>query len=90
MKNLILFIIGFYQKAISHYNYGCCRFTPTCSTYAYQSIEKFGCCKGLLLALKRFMKCNPFSKKFGYDPIPDKYNIKFFDKMKYIFKNINL
>lgn len=78
IKKLLLLLIKFYQQAISPYSLGCCRFTPTCSVYAYQAIDKFGCLKGLILSIKRFLKCNPLYKKYGYDPVPDEYNIKIF------------
>lgn len=80
MKKLFLVLIKFYQQAISAYRPCCCKFTPTCSAYAYQAINKFGCLKGLLLTIKRLLKCNIFCKEYGYDPVPDNYNIRFFDK----------
>ena len=45
-----------------------CRFYPTCSNYAIEAIEKYGCIKGGLLAFKRIIKCRPFGK-YGYDPV---------------------
>jgi len=45
-----------------------CRYTPTCSEYTYQAIEKYGVLKGGLMGLKRIIRCNPFSKG-GYDPV---------------------
>ena len=48
---------------------GCCRFTPTCSQYAYQAINKYGFIKGGWLALKRLCRCHPFGGH-GYDPVP--------------------
>ena len=70
MKKLILFLITFYRKCISPYKGGsCCRFTPTCSAYAYEAIEKYGVLKGGWLALRRLLKCHPFHKG-GYDPVP--------------------
>ena len=46
-----------------------CKFTPTCSEYGIEAIEKFGALKGGLLTLWRILRCNPFSKG-GYDPVP--------------------
>ena len=50
----------------------CCRFSPTCSEYALEAIEKYGAAKGGWLAFKRIMRCHPFH--FGehdfYDPVP--------------------
>lgn len=45
-----------------------CKYYPTCSEYAKQAIEKYGPLKGTWLGIKRFLKCNPFSKG-GYDPL---------------------
>lgn len=48
---------------------GCgCRFNPTCSVYTYQAVERYGTIKGLILGLKRILRCNPFSKG-GEDPV---------------------
>ncbi len=73
MKNFIRKIfclpIRFYQKAISPLFPACCRFTPTCSQYALEAVEKYGVIKGSFLAFKRILRCNPYSKG-GYDPVP--------------------
>lgn len=73
MKNFIVkffcFIIRFYQKYISPLHPACCRFTPTCSQYALEAIQKYGPGKGVLLSIKRILRCNPYSKG-GYDPVP--------------------
>ncbi len=63
-------IIQFYQKCISPIIGGraACRFTPTCSEYTKQAIEKYGGIKGYVFGIKRILKCNPFSKG-GYDPL---------------------
>ena len=62
MKKVMLFLIRFYQRAISAYTPPCCRFRPTCSAYAYEAIMKYGAIKGGWLAFKRLMRCNPFYK----------------------------
>jgi putative membrane protein insertion efficiency factor len=62
-------LIKLYQLIISPMLGPKCRFTPTCSTYALQAIEKYGPFKGLWLALKRISRCHPFGGS-GYDPIP--------------------
>lgn len=46
-----------------------CRFTPTCSEYAVQALKKYGPLKGLYLAIKRILRCNPWGGS-GYDPVP--------------------
>ena len=68
MKRLVLGLIRFYQKQISPLKTPSCRFSPTCSTYTYQAIEKYGAFKGLYLGLKRILKCHPFHPG-GYDPL---------------------
>ena len=71
MKKLMLFLIRFYRRAISHYRHPCCRFIPTCSQYALEAIEKYGAVKGGWLAFKRIMRCHPFYKGGKiYDPVP--------------------
>ena len=47
-----------------------CRFSPTCSAYAYEAICKYGAMKGGWLALKRLLRCHPFYKGDWYDPVP--------------------
>lgn len=69
MRKIFLALIRFYQQAISPYFPPRCRYTPTCSAYAYEAVEKHGALKGGFLALKRFLKCNPLFKG-GYDPVP--------------------
>lgn len=70
MKSLLLAVIRFYRAVISPLFTSCCRFEPTCSRYALEAIEKYGALKGGWLAFKRIMRCHPFSKKSGYDPVP--------------------
>ena len=68
MKKVILYLILFYQKAISPYKKSCCRFSPTCSEYAREAVEKYGAFKGSFLAVKRILRCHPFHRG-GYDPL---------------------
>lgn len=70
MKTFFLALIRFYRRNISPYTPSACRFRPTCSAYAYEAIEKYGALKGGFLALKRFLRCHPFSKRDPYDPVP--------------------
>lgn len=48
-----------------------CRFTPTCSSYTIEALEKYGVFKGLKLGLIRFSRCNPWGGS-GFDPVPNK------------------
>ena len=70
MKKLLLALIRFYRKRISPLFPPTCRYTPTCSQYALEAIEKYGPWKGSFLAIKRFMRCHPFAKGDYYDPVP--------------------
>lgn len=70
MKRLFLYLIRFYQKNISPAFPPCCRYTPTCSQYAYEAIERYGALRGGWLALRRFLRCHPFHKGDFYDPVP--------------------
>ncbi len=69
MKKLFLLLIRFYQKTFSRVLPPSCRFTPSCSHYGYQAIEKYGVVKGGWLAIKRIARCHPFTPG-GYDPVP--------------------
>jgi len=68
-NKLILLLIGFYRRFISVVLPSSCRFTPTCSLYAYQAFSKFGFFKALKLSVFRILKCHPFHPG-GDDPLP--------------------
>ena len=70
MKKLMLAMIRFYRRKISPNTSAKCRFTPTCSAYAYEAIEKYGALKGGFLSLRRILRCHPFYKGDPYDPVP--------------------
>lgn len=70
MKKIFLALIWFYQHAISPYTPPSCRFTPTCSAYATEAIQKYGALKGGYLALRRLLRCHPFYKGDFFDPVP--------------------
>ena len=69
MKRAMIALVRGYKKYISPLLPPSCRFTPTCSEYAMEAIEKHGAWKGGLLAIWRILRCNPFCKG-GYDPVP--------------------
>jgi putative membrane protein insertion efficiency factor len=67
-----LFALDCYKSYLSVLFAGTCRFEPTCSRYMCEAIERFGVARGTCLGLKRLARCHPFSKRFGYDPVPEK------------------
>ena len=81
MKYFFIFWIRLYQRWISPLLGSNCRFTPTCSQYAIEALQKHGALKGLLLAVWRILRCNPFGKA-GYDPVPDEFPRKTRKEMK--------
>ena len=71
IKKWMIGAIRFYQKHISPYKlHSHCIFIPTCSNYGIEAIEKYGPLKGGFLTLKRLLRCNPFNRNGGYDPVP--------------------
>lgn len=62
-------MIDFYRYFISPLFPQTCRFYPTCSQYAKDSILEFGVFKGLFYSFKRLLKCHPYHHG-GYDPVP--------------------
>lgn len=70
MKNVLIFLINLYRKYLSPLKRRpTCIYTPTCSQYAIEALEKYGFLKGSFLAVKRILRCHPFAKG-GYDPVP--------------------
>jgi len=65
-----ILLVKFYQAAISPYTPASCRYSPTCSNYTVEALQKHGLFKGGWLAIKRISSCHPWGGK-GYDPVPD-------------------
>ena len=68
MKRLVLAALRGYKRHVSPLLPPACRYTPTCSEYAVDAVERYGVIKGTALAVKRVLSCNPFSRG-GYDPV---------------------
>jgi putative membrane protein insertion efficiency factor len=68
MKKILLAIIKAYKYLISPLLPSACRFTPTCSEYSAEAIEKYGALKGVYLSARRILRCHPFHSG-GYDPV---------------------
>tara|TARA_B100002052_G_scaffold76809_1_gene69768 strand:- start:143 stop:364 length:222 start_codon:yes stop_codon:yes gene_type:complete len=68
-SSLLIIPIKIYQIIISPLLGPSCRFTPTCSQYAVEAIQKYGPFKGSWLSFKRILKCHPWGGS-GYDPVP--------------------
>lgn len=89
MKNPLIWLISFYRKNISPLKKSpCCKFVPTCSTYALEAVKVHGAFKGTILSVFRVLRCNPFSRG-GYDPVPEKKvkRIEFNAERKFSGKN---
>jgi len=75
-KKIVIMLINIYQKTLSFdhgllkvfYPHGFCRFTPTCSQYGKEAVEKHGVIKGMMVTMWRIIRCNPWNKG-GYDPV---------------------
>ncbi len=68
LKKLSVILIRFYQKYLSK---GTCMYIPSCSEYMLEAILKHGFFYGVILGIKRILRCNPFAKG-GFDKVPDK------------------
>jgi putative membrane protein insertion efficiency factor len=66
---LLLAVLIAYRRWLSPMLAPRCRFHPSCSAYAVESVERYGAARGAWLALRRLLRCQPFSSG-GYDPVP--------------------
>jgi len=67
----LILLVRFYQVAISPYMPSSCRYSPTCSHYTIEALNKHGLLKGSWYAIKRISSCHPWGGS-GYDPVPEK------------------
>lgn len=68
MTRIVLAALRLYKRALSPLLPPACRYTPTCSEYAIEAVEKHGAFRGSLLAVRRLLSCHPFARG-GYDPV---------------------
>ena len=71
MKRAMLASLRFYKRRISPLLPPACKYTPTCSEYAMQAVERYGAVYGGYLASRLLLRCHPFAKG-GYDPVPER------------------
>jgi uncharacterized protein len=69
VKKIALGLIKMYQSTISKALPSSCRYTPTCSEYTYEAINRYGIFKGIWMGTKRISRCHPWHEG-GYDPVP--------------------
>jgi len=74
MRLILIALIKLYRYAISPYLAPSCRYTPTCSSYAIEAVERFGIFRGSWMAICRISRCHPWHSA-GYDPVPDNNNL---------------
>ncbi len=70
MAKLLILAIHAYRLLLSPFFGQHCRFTPTCSCYALEAMERHGALRGSWLTLRRIGRCHPFCEG-GYDPVPN-------------------
>ncbi|MBL1231940.1 MAG: membrane protein insertion efficiency factor YidD [Flavobacteriales bacterium] len=69
ISKIVVLLIRVYQLSISPFLGANCRYSPTCSQYSLEAIEKYGPLKGTWLAIKRISSCHPWGGH-GHDPVP--------------------
>ncbi|MFC2684557.1 MAG: membrane protein insertion efficiency factor YidD [Limosilactobacillus oris] len=75
MVHLLCNLVRWYQRGVSARRpYRVCRFSPTCSRYMLEALQRFGL-KGLLLGIARLLRCQPFCRG-GYDPVPEHFTFQ--------------
>lgn len=67
-RRIGIFLIRLYQRT-TRWMPPTCRYTPSCSQYTLEAVEKYGLLKGSWLGAKRICRCHPF-RPGGYDPVP--------------------
>ncbi len=70
MRRCLMTLISLYTLCISPFTGPHCRFHPTCAAYAREAVQKHGAWVGLILSLRRLLRCHPWSKSPFHDPVP--------------------
>lgn len=70
MRKFLIYLITLYQRTPLH-SHMMCRFVPTCSEYMKVAIQRFGVVKGIILGIKRVLRCHPGGKS-GIDMVPER------------------
>jgi len=68
-RSLVILPVRLYQLTLGAVLPDCCRFSPTCSQYVIEAVQKHGALRGAWLGLKRLLRCNRYFRG-GYDPVP--------------------
>lgn len=69
MRRLLMGVVRLYRSAVSPFTPPSCRYTPTCSAYALEALERHGSLRGGWMALRRILRCHPWGGH-GFDPVP--------------------
>lgn len=75
MKTVMIALVRFYRKFISPFTPPSCRYSPTCSQYMLDAIQKHGSVLGTLMGVARILRCNPFVEG-GFDPVPENFSLR--------------
>jgi uncharacterized protein len=68
LRRVSIGLIQFYRRYLSPMLPASCRYTPSCSLYTLQAIEKYGVTKGVFMGIRRVLRCHPFARG-GFDPV---------------------
>lgn len=69
MRHLLILLVRGYQVAIGPLLPAACRYTPSCSAYMIEALDRHGAFRGGLMGVRRILRCHPFHVG-GYDPVP--------------------
>jgi len=79
MRRILILLIRGYQYLLSPFMAPSCRYTPSCSNYSIEAIQRFGFFRGLVLSVRRVFSCHPWHHG-GYDPVPTSFTLKKINK----------